>query len=772
MPNWKKLITSGSDATLNSLNVSTAVTASSYTGSFVGDGSGLTGLSTAAITSTANGANNRIATYTDSNTLEGDANFTWDGSKIFLANGKHIQFTDQEGTFPTNKDSKFKWLLNNDSYEHFAFQPASDQIDVNFKITDNVGSTDRFVFWIDDYRGETFDAYPLYMDGNNFVVNYQQKYNSGTAYSNNVDFYIAASGSTAHTTNPVLKADVSLNRVGIGTNAPDELFDVAGTARFQTGIAEGTVYVGDNIQHWGDGGTGVYFDTDEVQIKTDGGTTRATIDAAGLDVVGAITASGDISASGDITLDTNLKFGASTSTITTANSSGNILINPDGTLKLGESGTDNIYIGRQDNVSYTTRIYGGNSTENIKTGLNYVQLNVPVTASGDISASGDVNANSYLLQGETIADYDGVSKYRIGTLAAGRVNHYRGSSHFDGAVTASGNISASGDFIGVTGSFDYVKTSKLQVGSSGGTDILSIDGGDLQLENGRQITFADIGDGNTGRVKIAGNEDTDILSLHVDNSNTKNLTLTTTGVGIGTISPGEKLEVVGNISASGDMFASSFIADKSFLVGELGQNGAILISGSSTNGDERNSQIISQRSLEFRSTGGSTDNILKLEHNGNVGIGVEAPTAKLHVDGDAIITGTLTAQEYHTEFVSASIMFSSGSTKFGDTPDDNHEFTGSLSVTGTVSGHLLPHVPKVEHYIVSSSTLVTDTVMDLPNSLSFVTSSDGYEYLEIFADGMRLSRTIDYTEIDTNTVRYLVAIPSQSVITYKSIKTV
>ena len=117
-------------------------------------------------------------------------------------------------------------------------------------------------------------------------------------------------------------------------------------------------------------------------------------------------------------------------------------------------------------------------------------------------------------------------------------------------------------------------------------------------------------------------------------------------------------------------------------------------------------------------------------------------------------------------------MFSSGSTKFGDTPDDNHEFTGSLSVTGTVSGHLLPHVPKVEHYIVSSSTLVTDTVMDLPNSLSFVTSSDGYEYLEIFADGMRLSRTIDYTEIDTNTVRYLVAIPSQSVITYKSIKTV
>jgi hypothetical protein len=42
MPNWKKLVTSGSDARLNSINVETFVSASS----FVGDGSGLTGLPT------------------------------------------------------------------------------------------------------------------------------------------------------------------------------------------------------------------------------------------------------------------------------------------------------------------------------------------------------------------------------------------------------------------------------------------------------------------------------------------------------------------------------------------------------------------------------------------------------------------------------------------------------------------------------------------------------------------------------------------------------
>ena len=44
MPNWKKVITSGSDASLNKLVVDTHVSASLFSGSFVGDGSGLTGI--------------------------------------------------------------------------------------------------------------------------------------------------------------------------------------------------------------------------------------------------------------------------------------------------------------------------------------------------------------------------------------------------------------------------------------------------------------------------------------------------------------------------------------------------------------------------------------------------------------------------------------------------------------------------------------------------------------------------------------------------------
>ena len=58
-------------------------------------------------------------------------------------------------------------------------------------------------------------------------------------------------------------------------------------------------------------------------------------------------------------------------------------------------------------------------------------------------------------------------------------------------------------------------------------------------------------------------------------------------------------------------------------------------------------------------------------------------TGDFTVQGNTTINGTLTANEFHTTFTSASIIFASGSTKFGDTQDDTHEFTGSVDITGS-----------------------------------------------------------------------------------------
>ena len=50
------------------------------------------------------------------------------------------------------------------------------------------------------------------------------------------------------------------------------------------------------------------------------------------------------------------------------------------------------------------------------------------------------------------------------------------------------------------------------------------------------------------------------------------------------------------------------------------------------------------------------------------------------MNGNATITGTLTAQQFNTELISSSIIFESGSTKFGDSVDDVHSFTGSVKL--------------------------------------------------------------------------------------------
>jgi hypothetical protein len=72
--------------------------------------------------------------------------------------------------------------------------------------------------------------------------------------------------------------------------------------------------------------------------------------------------------------------------------------------------------------------------------------------------------------------------------------------------------------------------------------------------------------------------------------------------------------------------------------------------------------------------------------SGSVNItGSLTTSGNVTVNGDMTVLGTLTAQEIKTTYVSSSIIFESGSTRFGDTTDDTHERTGSLQITGSWS---------------------------------------------------------------------------------------
>ena len=79
------------------------------------------------------------------------------------------------------------------------------------------------------------------------------------------------------------------------------------------------------------------------------------------------------------------------------------------------------------------------------------------------------------------------------------------------------------------------------------------------------------------------------------------------------------------------------------------------------------------------------------------------------VDGDLTVTGKLTAQEFHTEYVSGSIIYTSGSTKFGDSADDTHEFTGSLYQTSGNVG-IGTSIPQAHIHEVSS--IITNMILE------------------------------------------------------------
>lgn len=101
----------------------------------------------------------------------------------------------------------------------------------------------------------------------------------------------------------------------------------------------------------------------------------------------------------------------------------------------------------------------------------------------------------------------------------------------------------------------------------------------------------------------------------------------------------------------------------------------------------RSSSLPNNATLEINPSSG-IDGSVQLK-NGTTITGSDAlvydlATQHLHVSGNLTLTGNITAQEYHTEYVSASIIFESGSTAFGNSADDIHSYTGSMQVEGRV----------------------------------------------------------------------------------------
>lgn len=76
---------------------------------------------------------------------------------------------------------------------------------------------------------------------------------------------------------------------------------------------------------------------------------------------------------------------------------------------------------------------------------------------------------------------------------------------------------------------------------------------------------------------------------------------------------------------------------------------------------------------------------LKVNDTLTVNHGVSVISGSLGITSDLTVLGTINARQFNISVISSSVLFESGSSKFGNTSDDIHSFTGSVEVTGSVT---------------------------------------------------------------------------------------
>lgn len=86
---------------------------------------------------------------------------------------------------------------------------------------------------------------------------------------------------------------------------------------------------------------------------------------------------------------------------------------------------------------------------------------------------------------------------------------------------------------------------------------------------------------------------------------------------------------------------------------------------------------------DISGSGLQVNDTLNIIH-GNFNLSASAAiTGSLGITNDLTVLGTVNARQFNISIISSSTLFESGSSNFGNSIDDIHSFTGSVSVTGS-----------------------------------------------------------------------------------------
>ena len=452
------------------------------------------------------------------------------------------------------------------------------------------------------------------------------------------------------TVNQDLTTDANVQFAVITGSAVSSSGDVQGGNVTSPGTISGSAVYGTTIgQNRTDGLKTITIEANSIinqDVSTDADATLGTLG------VGNVTSTGIVSGSSvyGTTIGQNRTDGLKTITIE-ANSIINQDVSTDADATLGTLGVGNV---TSTGTVSGSAVYGTTLGQNTTSGLKTITIESNSTVNQDLTTDADVTFGSLI---------SGSADLFVGAVGGNHVSASGGNLKVSGKVSASSagftDVSAStAEFTSATITGGTITGITDLVVADGGTGASTLTDGGVLLGSGTDpitamAVLSDgemiVGDGSTAPVAESG------ATLR-------------TSIGVGT---GDSPQFTG-VTATGTITGSAVYGTT------IGQNRT---DGVKTITIESNSTV----NQDLTTDASPTFDGLTL--TGNTLIGTLAANRNLIVHGD------LTAQNY---IVSSSVThltqsFSSGSTIFGDSPDDTHRITGSLFI-GTGSLQSVEHI--------------------------------------------------------------------------------
>ena len=389
------------------------------------------------------------------------------------------------------------------------------------------------------------------------------------------------------------------------------------------------------------------------------------------------------------------------------------VVSESGQLAVAISGSfGNQRVGTTDDVQFAHVTASGNvSASGTSTGsFGRLEITDNVDIGGSLAIAGFANVSSSLAA--AVAGGDNLGNHTATENLDLDGNNIVGIQH----ITASGNISASktGSFGSILVGGGYFTSASLAAGGSGGgsddnlgnhtaTQDLNLGGNDItnlqHVTASGNVSSSATSTASFGRFEGDGSGLSNVAASITVKEEGTNLTtelgsIDFVGEGLTATTSGNNVTVTQNLTSGAGDAVTVTVSDASTTwavthsldnkyptVTIYDENDQVIIPATITADTVDTATITFEQPVSGKAsfTLGIPTASLFISGSGQIGTALADAT----ISGSLTLTGKLTAQEFHTEFVSASVISTSGSTQFGDTADDNHTISGSFLTSGS-----------------------------------------------------------------------------------------